>query len=295
MIRQIQYENAAHGLRFEFPADWDVGSVTGVTCAVYGHDGTAILAADAATLYTATSLDEAVAVGDASITLSAGAAAVKKGDRLCIVASSAGPAEIVEVESYATSTRVVALRHACQYAHSDTTAVKGAWATYDLDASDTGDYYSGRDLVIVWQVAGIDAPQVTWSAQVAKQALALDGLLERFRAVYGTLYETETRDFEVILDEATRRVSLDMRARNLDLDRVIEQDILHPAIMERVRLLIACDGGDQYQTERDDALRQYAHEIETLSALPIWQDENQDKTIDEGERERYVAVISHGV
>ena len=286
-LKQIAYNDSSFTLRFEFPDHWDVAGVTGVNISVTDAGGTTLLASTAATLYTSVALASAAARGDATVTLGGTPGALSRGDRLLIAASADGRDEIIEVESYNSSTKVVSLRHTIQYAHTTATSLYPCWCTYALDTSTTATWSAGSECTVLWTPDTDDLP-VPELYTIAKTEFGSSETIDRFRVQYPSMYQARDRSgIEDIEAEARRRVSMHCRVKNMDLNRLVDQDLMSPSIVEMMANLIASGGGDNAEYEQQTTWERFVREFELFASLPVWVDDNQDLIQDEEEVQKH--------
>jgi hypothetical protein len=282
-VKQVRYGDSSFTLRFEIPNSWDRTNLTGVKLAVYSSSGTALLAAASATIYTATTTNATATAGDTTVTLAGAAGAVVVGDRLRIAASAAGPAEIFEVLSYVTATKVATLASPLLYDHTTGTAVVGMWATYAADFSSATNYPLGEVVQLCWQPQGSDDLEQRWLAQVSQGEYPLGDFEQVFAALHPSMYRLAERNFSEVLTASKRRLEWAMRGRGLRLDRITDESILQPCLESIVWLAIAEDSGDAGQYERSVALASWERDFGVLCSQPIWQDIDEDRVEDDEE------------
>lgn len=286
-IKQIKYNASSFILRFEFPDDWAAASVTGVNIAITDAGGSSLLASTAATLYTPVALASAASRGDATVTLGGTPGALSRGDRLLIAASAAGRDEIVEVDSYNSSTKVVSLRHTIQEDHTTTTALYPCWCTYDLDTSTTATWAAGTECTVLWTPDTGDHP-VTELYVIGKTDFGSSETIDRFRVQYPSMYQARDRSgIEDIEREARERVWMHCKARNFDLNRLTDQTLMVPSVVEMMANLIASGGGDAAEYEQASTWERFTREFELFSSLTVWTDDNQDLIQDEEEVQKH--------
>ena len=280
-MRQIDYNNSAFTLRFEFPLEWDVDSLTGVNIDITNLDGESLLDATAATLWTATTLNGATSVGGSTITLTA--ATLSPGDRLRISASAAGPDEEIEVESYNSSTKVATLRRELRFAHSDAAAVKGLFCTYDLDTSTVATWTKALQVVLRWTPGGSDDLPVKERGEVSASYFAFPDFSQRFEVRYPREHRMALPRLPSILEEAKLEVEHDVSTPELDIHRVVDSEKIRLMVLKKARLIVLEGTGDKWVAEREAAIDEYNRIKEIVLNQPIWQDENQDDVKDDEE------------
>lgn len=285
-MRLIQYNDSSFTLRFEYPAGWNAQSITGVNITITDVEGNSLLAATAATLYTATTLGAAASVGDSTITLASGASAVSPGDRLQIAASTTGPTEDITAQSYNSTTRVITLERELRYAHTSAAAVKGLWCTYALSTSTTTTWTKGLQVLIDWDPDTDDLP-VRERGEVVISAYGPADFVERFRTIYPDEYDAFVDNLNNLVEEARRQLDTSLLSHGCLMDRIQDQSLLTPVLAALVRRLIAFSGGDRSEHEQDVANKEYARLFDELTRLPIWADDDQDGIRDEEEIDDY--------
>jgi hypothetical protein len=276
--RQIPYNNAAATLRYEYDPSWDPQTITGVTLTVTDLGGSELLAADAATLWTATTLSAASSVGDTTITLTA--ATLSPGDRLSIAASADGPNEEVVVKHYNSSTKVATLTLELKYGHASGTAVKGMWATYDIDTSVVATFPAAKQVRLVWTPAGSDDLAHTEKGEISIYAAGVPD----FEGWMSRNYSVESENvrgrgpnaFEHLHTDAIEELRIDLLDRGLLINRVVDLSVIAPSVYALARLMVVRGGGDNFSHEQTEALKEYTRKFERLCSLAIWTDDNQD-------------------
>lgn len=275
----IQYASSAAPLRLEYPHTWDSSQITGVEITVSGTDGTVLDSGDA-TIYTATTLDSASAIGDTSLSLaSATATTLNAGD---VIRIGGEHGEVAEVVSWNGTTYVVTVRHGLTYAYDAATVVTGMWATYDLDVDDTTVYPAGKELVISWLAPDLLDPAAVQLGRIEKSAAAPNDAMRRFRLLYPVEYRA-CEDLTLILSEAEHRLRSELEAKGLNFDRIIDTDVSQGAQLSLARLLILEGGGDGLTHELEVARNRYALDLDLLTRLPLWVDDDQNQTEDDSE------------
>lgn len=280
MTKQIEYNNANFLMRFEFPPDWDVDNLTGVNISIATTTGTELLAAAAATLYTADTLAGAVTSGNNAIILTTGNA-LAEGDRIRI---SGGHREDRTVRDYTAASKTANLTADLDWDHANLADIDGLFCTYDLDTSTVATWTSGLDVVVSWTPVGIDVAAYTETYEIAKsgqyQASDFD---ERFEAQYRREYRNFGDYLDTIRIEAQKRLTQRLKARGLNMDRVVDQEILMPTHLALTRQLLIRGTGEAWIDERKEALDEYNTEFKILTSDVIWADDDQDGVKDSGE------------
>ena len=288
---QIKYGSSSWTLRLEMPPTWPIESISTVSLVVRDTAGTIKIAAANATLYTATTLNGALTAGSRSITLANTAGNVVEGDRLRIAASVAGGSEDVEVESYNSTSKVATLKRSLYRNHTTGTAVYGMWASKgSLDFSSATGYPAGLVVVAGW-TPSTGGVEITDLYTISKNEFEGVNTIDRFRVRFPDFYlaaEDTIRDIEL---EAERQVRYDFLVRDLKMDRIVDRELIMPALLTMMAYLIALGRGDQWAAERDNLFMIYEKETEKLFAMPIWVDEDQSQSKDVEEEVRYHSPV----
>lgn len=272
-MRNIIYADSSQVVRLDFP--W-VGDPSAVSIAATDLGGTALLSATACTILTADSLASAVSSGATTLTLTTGSASIVPGDRFRIGASSTGRAEDIEVLFYNSSTKTITVRESLQYSHASAASVKARFCTYALNASTTTTWYLNLQCSLIWTPTGIDEAAHREMARVVKYSYGLERELPILQALYPDLYRIAEPRIDTIQAEALRRLTLRLKSRKRNIDDLVDQEALQPALLELVALMIAQSGGDEWSTERLAINETYNNEFEQLASGPYWFDSDQD-------------------
>ncbi|MCP4677729.1 MAG: hypothetical protein GY854_19870 [Deltaproteobacteria bacterium] len=278
---QVPYNNSAATQTFYYPANWDAQSITGVTLTVNDVDNNELLAAAATTLYTADALGAAGSVGDSTVTFTT--TAPTPGKQYEIAASAAGPVETITIQSYNASTKVATLKRDLRYAHTNATAIKGLYCTYDLDTSTVADFPEGEQLVLISTPAGSDDLPVYQRAEIGSRAFGVQNFDRRFKYRYPRTYTLCERRFDDLTNEAYEYLQFEMKTRGLNIDRVVDTDLLTEVMLPLMHKMAVVDGGDKWEHEQSVADKEYNAAFEKFCSLPVWQDSDQDDIRDDPE------------
>ena len=282
-MKQLKYGDDSNTLRYEFPDLWIDDLPATLNISFDDTAGGALLAATAATIRTATTLNGDVEYGDGVMTLNSAAAAVSPGDRLHIAASVDGPSEIVECESYNTTTYVVTLKDDLEYDHATGTAVSGYFATYDADLSGD-DFTKGLKFKISWIPAN-DFPTTTELAMIAGASVAASEFWAKLQNRFPVEYEmSEDRDRVMFEQSVNDSMYSEFSIHSLDFNRIVNQPFVEEGILLRARVMILAGAGDTYEYEYGIAFKEWSAWVNLiLKNDSFWIDEDQDGAIDEGE------------
>jgi len=282
-MQQLRYNNSASLLRMEFPPEWKPEDLTALTVEVKNEDAEVLQAADAATLYTATTIDGDVDRFATEFILAAGAGPVAIGDTLRL--SSAGGDETVVVRGYTAAARTVRIEGILENQYSDGDSVRGLFATYSLDTTDTDAFTLGMVVTLLWNPTGAGHETRTL-AQVSKSRVDLMGIRKRFQRLYPRAYSAFTVPddrFDDMVFEAEEGVKVDMLLALMDFDRIVDQTVVIQVVMARMAFNWTMNGDDAMIEERDFMDTQYNKVLGKIKNLPIWQDSNQNDKKDKDE------------
>jgi len=280
---QLQYNLATNALRLELPAEWDAKLLSGLTVGAKDNDGNVLLAPAAATLYTATTLDGAVSRYADDIVLDSGADALNIGDS--IVLSGPSGEEVRRVQSYVAATFTAKLESAVDHEYDDEDDVYGRFATYTLDTTTIATWTLALPFVLTWTPTGTGMP-ITQTARISKSALNLAGLYSRFKSKFPRAYKAFTipvDKFEAMRDEAQTEVAAEALYDNLDIERIVDQDVIISTIMAKMAWFWCLQSDDDMETERQTLANEYEKKYSVMMKSAIWSDDNQDEKKDEDE------------
>ena len=282
-MRQILYNNANQVLRLEFPTEWDPSVMTGVTLTVEDRDSTELTAAASLTLLTDTTLAEDADRFASTIELDSGTDAVYPGDKLLI--DGASGTEVVTVKGFDSTTKIVTLESILDFEHDSGDNVYGLFGTIVLDTSTVATYTAGLLLTLIW-TPDSNQTVITEEAQIATAQMDIAGLEKSFSLVYPRAYKAFTEEVNRFADmahEAETLVRTELMARNMDYNRIVDQDIVRPVLMAKMAWLWVLQGDEQQEDERAVIGAEYEKNFDLLCAQPVWTDDDQDLVEDDNE------------
>lgn len=273
-------------LRFEIPPQWDVLSITGISVSVTNSSGTVLDSGDA-TLYEATTLDGATSSQATSITLADLSGDLSPGDRIRI-GSSSEPGEVREVYSYGSLVAKIVTE--LEYPHSDGADVCGMFATYSLDMSDTDTFGLGDDLFVRWTPDTPDLDEVE-NYVIGSTAVLGGDMWEEYSNTFPNdaqrMHGRDPMRFEKFV---RRMMRLEFQDKGFDFDRLATTDHLQNGLVLLTRRFVLEGSGDTDQVEYERAVKSFDSWISKVIRLPLWEDSDQDESVDEdsGEIKSYV-------
>ena len=275
-MRQLKYNFATNYLRLEFPDEWKPDDITGVSLTITGTDGTVLQAAMAATKYANTDLDADVAAYLDEITLAAAAGNLAAGD-VILIAGIAG-AERRRVQGYDTTGKVATLEEILREAHEKDDAVYPCWVTSAaIDTTTVATWTAGLPMTLTWTPTGSGQAFVEL-AEISKYSMAVEGLELRFEAVYKRAWDDFEKmgTFSIIREEAERQLRAELASNGLDYNRIVDNDIFAPVLMDRMAWIWTLNGDENKKDEREAIGAEYNSKIAQLLKNPIWVDTDQD-------------------
>lgn len=278
-MKQLPYGDSSYTFRLELPETWDIESITEVTLGLDSLSGEELLADEAATLYTATTLNGAVSAGGMSITLAGGADAVDEGDRLRIAASASGPHEDVQCDYYDSSGKVVYLTRALNEDHATGAAVYGMFATDVVDLSGS-DFTLGLQLWATWTPDTDDRP-IKDKFQIANVEYQASDFWNVFAVRFPTEYEAaQARDLEVLEAVYRDEFQQHLYINGINIDRVDDRASIEPGFMRFARLQLLESMGDEQAAEWELARRSWVDWVtEFATKTVVAQDTNMDGAV----------------
>jgi hypothetical protein len=296
-MRELNYNNAAETIRLAYPHSWDPADITGLTLTINDRSGNELASAAPATLWTSTTLDGAVSAYATSLTLDAGADDLEPDDLIMLV--GAGGKEIQTVRGYDSATKIVTLDSVLRNGYSDGDAVYGMFATIEVDLSDTDVFPAGKELVLIWTPAGTGAPFTETGAVSKYRQIDSAGFEGLFRDLYprAHLGLTQPRNrLPSVLRIAKQEIKTRLLAKDptFDITKIRDQDLLKPSLMASCAVIWARDGDQVLEDERKEYKDVLLTAIETLAALPIWIDPDEDNIQDAGEISAHPPIFMAG-
>lgn len=283
-MKTITYNNAAVNLHFEFPESWDAVNISSVSLTVSDKAGNELIAASNLTLYTSTTLDSDVSRFFGSVTLDSGASSLVDGDRILI--GGVVGAETQAVKAFDATTKICELEGILENEHEVGDSVIGLFGDISIDVSSTTVFSAGKELVLLWTPAGTGDNAITELAQVGITSLDITGLSSRFKIIYPRAYDAFRKpvdNMSAIIEEARSQIGNELLARNLDVNRVVDQAMIAPVLMSKMAYLWCINGDIDKEDEREVYLKEYDRQFSLLTALPLWVDTDQDLKEDESE------------
>jgi hypothetical protein len=296
-MRELRHNSASETIRLAYPHGWDPADITGLTLTINDRAGNELAEAAAATLWTPTTLNGAVSAYTTSLTLDAGADDLEPDD--LIMLDGAGGIEIQTVKGYDSATKLVTLDSILRNGYSDGDAVYGMFAVIEIDLSDTDVFPVGKELVLIWTPAGTGAPFTENGAIFKYRQIDSAGFEGLFRDLYprAHLGLTQPRNrLPSVLRIAKQEIKTRLLAKDptFDITKIRDQNLIEPSLMASCAVIWARDGDQVLEDERKEYKDALLTAIETLAALPIWIDPDEDNIQDTGEISAHPPIFMAG-
>jgi hypothetical protein len=280
---QIPYGSSAAPLHFEFPLEWTADDITAVTLTITDRDNAELMAADALTLYTDTTLLTAASRYADSVVLAALAGDLSIGDKIRLTGIEGS--EVCRVKGWDTDLETAKLEIILDLSYEAGDSVVALFGDYSLDVSDTEVFYAGCDMIFTLTPAG-SGGEVTVMGQISKHALDIVGLRTALEDSFPRVYKAYTDPldrFDRMAGMAERRLSQDLRQSNIDIQRIVDQSELIDAVVAEMAWLWTMNGDDDMEMERKFIGTERSERRTAIKNLPIFFDDNQDGAENEGE------------
>jgi hypothetical protein len=273
MERIIRKDDASFTLSAEMPVEW--GSTSSVEVNISSiPSGTALVTGSAATLYTSTILDAAIARGRNTGTLDSGASNLSSGQLIKIGTALEGWEEC-EVETYNSSTKVFTLKSRLNRAHAAGAAVIGRDMTVAIDVS--GSTWEGvEDVTVEWDCTDLDSLPLIETWQVLERKHDVSGLEGEFKRRYPSEYNmVPVGDFGQYEDDAVGLARSTFMTGGRDVRKLIGHEFDYKEFLKR-QIAVLCDPTEQNLL--------YLQQWKThLDGQSWWIDEDEDLAVDDGE------------
>jgi hypothetical protein len=282
---QLSFGNSAEVLRLAYPLSWDAGDLTGFDLTVNDRQNTELIAATAGVPYPSTTLDGAATRYSTTFTIDSGATELKKGDLVQLIGING--TETHTVKGYDSTNFVVTIEDILDNAYDDGDTVYGLFGSVTIDVSDGDDFPVGQQLTLLWEPAGTGDP-FTDLAEIADLVqVDLAAFEEDFEALFPRAYIALTQPndrLSRVLRDAQRYLRRRMmKDHKMDIGRVMDQNLLAPALRLRCAIIWTMNGDDELKEERKELNSQFDDEISILSGAPVWVDNDLDKKEDTDE------------
>ena len=292
MPKQLRYDDATNVVRKELPAELALDASTAIYLTIYDDAGNTLLAREAATLHADTTLDGAVTAGDSSFVLAAESATLEPGDRIRILDSDDGQPEDIVVEYYDAGNLTVHAVDSFYHSHSTAAVVVGMFATATIDTSTTTDFPKGSEVVFAWEHAADESSEFKFDTDFYKISwigFGSDDVINRFQIRFADIYDTVRDRVVGIKEESLREIKFEMMCVDMDIDRIIDQEMVMIPLVLKMGLL-SLGYSDTTATERELLTTDYGKAIDKLQNLKLWTDNDQDLIKEDDEVDKHVGI-----
>ena len=172
-----------------------------------------------------------------------------------------------------------------------------AIATVDLSDEDV--FPAGTDLVLIWTPTGTGGPVTDTATISTYQQTELAGLSEELQDVYPRVYDGLTKPKDRLRRVSSRakgdisKLLMTMDTR-FDISKIRDQSLIVPAVAAQCAVLWSMNGDDDIKDERAAYRLQVQTEVEILSKLNIWVDQDGDLVDDPGESRVHPHIFRKG-
>jgi hypothetical protein len=289
-MKRLRY-NAEQTVRLDFPNEWYVKSITGVTLTILNDAGTELLADDAATLYTATTLDGAADRYASSIVLADGSDALNIGDPILI--AGVAKDEYRLVKGYDASVFTAELTLILDADHDDGDAVYGLFATISVDLTDTDTFYKGLPVTLLWTPDAGGRP-ITERAEITGAGTDVATLRKKFQHYCPRAYDafiSPVERFDVMLEIAENSIDRKLRREGLSYDRIMDQDDVSELLMSKLASLWANQGDETLADERKTWGNEFSNNLSEILSINVIADDDQDTIVDSNENTSHEPIF----
>lgn len=294
MHRRIRYNDDAQVLRCEYWWDVSKGAANDVKLEVLDRDGDTLETETSCTEIAGDTLASAVSSGASTFTLTTGKTYVS-GDRVLLAGTRP---EVVELESYASATKIATLKNPCRYDHAASSAVNSWFCTYILDTSTVATWEEGLLCTLKWSAlsatGALIADILYETGQVLTAAFDIPALDSYFRQVYPNEYRAIEEDFSDLTELARDKLGALVSARGRNLETLREPRMLREPLIHMIAWFAALRGSDAGADNAERAWAAATTSFESIAAAgDLWFDQDQDEAQDEDEEVaslEYVAI-----
>ena len=296
MIR-LNLGNSAEIIEFRFPLEWDPAALSGLTLTINDQSGNKLADAAAATLYTEAALDSDSRRYSREIVLEDNSDELAVGDPIRL--SGILGHEDHTVKGWDSDNLTAELEKYVDRDFAAGSTVNRLSATIEVDLSDTDTFPAGTELLLIWTPTGTGGQCTREAVISAYQQMDLAGLRDEMQDIYPRAYDALTAPRDRLARVASRARG-DIRSRLLIMDPAFEinsirdQDVLVPAIAAQCAVLWTLNGDDDLEMERETYKGQVEAEIDVLSKLNIWVDEDDDLIEDPLENREHNMIFHKG-
>ena len=261
------------------PNGWTHGNT--ITVDLIALDGTVLESDNAVTVYAGGLLDSGAVAGEYEIVLAVDNAVIA-GSQIAIGSTASGFQNLI-VDSYDSSTKTIEL---VECLDEDVTTSD---SVYGLDLSTTVDFsqsqYDGlKEITVKWKSDGDELPMAELWRILSKENQPA-GLENSFKVAYPSIYDTIIDEsFTNLADRAEQWLTNYCGVKNRDYKLVQDNEITKELMLNKMALMqgtaanISVDYYDRIKLQFDDNMTMF-------DELPIWVDQDEDDTQDEGETE----------
>jgi hypothetical protein len=296
-MRHLNLGNSSEIIQLDFPLEWDPSVLTELTLTINDQANNELMAAAEASLYTSTTLENGVSRYDREIVLADESEDLEIGD--CVRIVGVLGYEDHTVKGYDVDNLTAELEDYADRDFEVGAAVHRLSAVSTVDLSDTDTFPAGTELVLIWTPTGTGGP-FTQTAKISSyQQIDIAGLSSELKDIYPRVYDGLTKPRNR-LERVSASARRDIRSRllimdsNFDINLIRDQSILIPAVAAQCAVLWAVNGDDDMKEEREVYGLRVASEVDVLSKLSLWVDEDSDLVDDPLEDRTHPHIFHKG-
>jgi hypothetical protein len=233
-------------------------------------------------------LTSATAPGDSTIVVSS---AIEPNDRYILEGEAD---EIIKIKSYDSSTMTATLYKPLFHEHDSGEVGIALFGTASINTTDTDTFVLGTKIVTTfYPIGSADSSAqnypVTSYGEILNAKLNTTSLEDDFSILYPNEYRIlNDGTFQDYYEICKRRVQNQFRLSNINLDKVMNNELINDFIIDYMRYQLLLTGGEKLQEELIEA-KEHLDKVESrLLGSLIWQDEDQDNIKEEGEEDRHL-------
>jgi hypothetical protein len=265
---------------------------TTVTVDVFDLNGNQLEADLPVSTYSGDTLAVGARKGEYSITLATGNA-VNSGEVIQLTNELEGH-QVVKAISFEMGTQELLFEPGLEYDFSSGTTVAGTEMSCVIDASNES-YDNIQTVSVLWKPAddNLAMPQ-TW--RVLSREHQLEGLELAFKTQFSSVYDrVGSGGVSMLYRTAEEIIRQKLEIGGKDMKLIVDNEILRQAIMEKMAL-ISGTGGDLGEDQYTRIKENFDSHMDMIENLGIWEDSDEDSTLDEGEKEKMQQIpVARGI
>lgn len=261
------------------------GVITSGKITITNNGGSELLAATDVTIASATTLAAQALAGENTATVSGGT--WEPGDLLRIEDSDDGGPEIVLVESFDSSSKILRFEERLQRDHSSGADVTPRWVSYTLDASDVDTWVNSTEGMTTWGTWNTDDLELTNSFIVGKRSFALGGNESDFARRYPHYYKIIDDGAFGVFERDALQDLIDMVGQpyGKDFVNLVSTSEGRRPLQAQIAYLVALGQGNEWEKESVSMAQYVDQQMSQIRKNRKWFDSDEDKVKDDEENQ----------